>query len=221
MKRILFTLLLVLTCAQPALAMEPEDNQNRQIEEIREIQYQRWLQQNAPMAPVPVAQPEEPIAEPAIEQACLNNQLWNAVKKNNTQEVDRLLNAGAHVNAQDKYGFTVLHSAVWNDNQESTIRLLLKAGANVRTLDQNGASPLHLASSRNRMAMAPGGELSHIHQLLIDADAGKKNTCQTLEEAAAHDDISEVARLLTASPKDESQNEHCSRALIWAAQKGH
>ena len=54
-----------------------------------------------------------------------------------------LLERGANIEAKDIYGFTPLHLAAFNNNQE-TVKLLLKKGAEINATDhRRGDTPLH------------------------------------------------------------------------------
>jgi hypothetical protein len=60
---------------------------------------------------------------------------------------------GLALNAQDRYGWTPLHSAVHQGNQEC-VAWLLKLGAKVNMVNSVGKSPLHTAAAQNRSAIA-------------------------------------------------------------------
>ena len=58
--------------------------------------------------------------------------------------IQALIDAGADVDAQDKYGLSLLHHAV--DSQAWAVcELLLQAGATADSLDNNGQTPLDYA----------------------------------------------------------------------------
>ena len=62
--------------------------------------------------------------------------------------VEKLLNAGADVNAVNKEGETALHFAAWNGFTGIT-RLLIEHGADMGVLDRYGLSPLMMANQRD------------------------------------------------------------------------
>ena len=70
--------------------------------------------------------------------------LFDAVKSGDLAEVERLLNAGADIEARDRWGNTPLHYACINGHTE-VARMLLDHGADVGARDQWGDTPLHLA----------------------------------------------------------------------------
>lgn len=70
--------------------------------------------------------------------------LMTAVNKNNTKEVENLINSGADVNKKS-IGATPLYTAVWRNNPE-IVRLLLDKGADVNEKGTtSGWRPIHMA----------------------------------------------------------------------------
>lgn len=65
----------------------------------------------------------------------------------------KIAKKGLAVNAQDRYGWTPLHSAAHQGNK-SCVALLIKLGAKVNMVNSVGKSPLHTAASQNRGAIA-------------------------------------------------------------------
>ena len=75
-----------------------------------------------------------------------------AARKNlNPEVIEALLNAGAEVNAQDKYGgWTPLHFAAKENTNPEIIKTLLDVGeAKVDPQDKCGRTPLHWAAWQN------------------------------------------------------------------------
>ncbi len=64
-------------------------------------------------------------------------------------EVERLLKAGADVNAKAKDGITPLHTAAAKNSTPAVLEVLLKAGADVNAKGKDGWTPLHFAAARN------------------------------------------------------------------------
>ena len=60
-----------------------------------------------------------------------------------------LINHGAKVNSQNKYGYTPLHQAAGNDDT-SVSRILLENGADPNIKDKWGRAPIHMAIEMNR-----------------------------------------------------------------------
>ena len=73
--------------------------------------------------------------------------LVEAVKLADLEEVKRLIDEGADVNAENRNGY-LLHKAAWNGHV-GVIKLLLANGANVNLRDTRGKTPLHEAVLRD------------------------------------------------------------------------
>ncbi len=80
--------------------------------------------------------------------------LHRAAFYGNLEQVQSLLNAGANVNAVDKYGFTPLHRAAGN-GQGAVVNLLLERGADMTLATQEGETPLSVAERRDHKEIAP------------------------------------------------------------------
>ena len=73
--------------------------------------------------------------------------LHYAAEANHPEVIQTLSNLSGNrliVNAQDKYGWTPLHSACHHGNVDC-VKLLIKLGANVQLTERVGKTPLHLA----------------------------------------------------------------------------
>ena len=77
-----------------------------------------------------------------------SSDLGAAALRGDLAEVERLLKAGADVNAKDKDGVTPLHWAATNPTP-AVLEVLLKAGADVNAEDNDGRTPLHAAAANN------------------------------------------------------------------------
>lgn len=71
-------------------------------------------------------------------------QLHDAAAKGDLDTVQRLIEAGADVNAQDGKGRTALHHAA-NSNNADMIQLLAQQGADPTILDHTNSTPLDQA----------------------------------------------------------------------------
>lgn len=81
----------------------------------------------------------------------LNKQLIQAVKHKNLESVKRLIEAGADVNAKDKYDWTLLMKASVGECQDSITTSLLNAGARVNEKTRYGRTALQGAASEKCM----------------------------------------------------------------------
>jgi len=72
-----------------------------------------------------------------------NNLIHLYCNKNDIENLKKLIDSGADVNAKNKDGDTPLHTATWKGNIE-IVKLLIENGANLNIQDSNGKTPLHL-----------------------------------------------------------------------------
>jgi ankyrin repeat protein len=79
--------------------------------------------------------------------AAMDKELLDAAKEGKTQEVQRLIEAGADLSTKDGSGLTALHLASWNGHR-ATAAVLLEAGAPVHAKSNYGSTPLHAASDK-------------------------------------------------------------------------
>ena len=71
--------------------------------------------------------------------------LHQAVKEGCTEEITKLIEAGADPDELDDSGLTPLYWAAYHDHPE-TIYILVEAGADPKIRDENGRTPLHWVS---------------------------------------------------------------------------
>ena len=79
--------------------------------------------------------------------------LFEAVSNNNIEEVARLIEAGANVNATDDYGETALMWAAWY-NAADAAKMLIEAGADINARDKGGKTALMIAKEENAVDVA-------------------------------------------------------------------
>jgi hypothetical protein len=72
----------------------------------------------------------------------INGPDWNATRQ--VQTIQRLLDAGAEINAQDKNGATPLHRAV-RTRCATAVKYLLERGSDATLKNKPGSTPFHLA----------------------------------------------------------------------------
>ncbi|XP_062521088.1 2-5A-dependent ribonuclease-like [Corticium candelabrum] len=140
----------------------------------------------------------------------LNSQLVVAVRKNEGDEVDRLLSLGASANACDD-GWPVLMEAC-SRRYHSVCKLLVKRGANVNRTTSTGVTAL--------MRVAMDGDEEMVDFLLsLNADARQKDrdgeTAFDWAMGAGH--MSTAGRLVLATQRIEDVTvEHRLLVLLWA-----
>jgi ankyrin repeat protein len=137
--------------------------------------------------------------------ANLPEQLINAVKENDTAEVQRLINLGANVNARsDDTGLTLLMMAACQSNSQ-VVELLLNAGADIYTTDPyTGATALHKACQ--------GGN-ANVGHLLLEAGAFIDAVTPTMGHTPIMDALwyksaSMIEELLKYSPNIETKTHY-------------
>ncbi|MHC4155680.1 MAG: ankyrin repeat domain-containing protein [Planctomycetota bacterium] len=81
------------------------------------------------------------------------NGLHRAAKKGDVEEVKRLLDQGADLEARDKAGSTPLHLGSYTGRYE-VVKLLIAAGADLNAKDDWGSTPLHDAIYSRRRDVA-------------------------------------------------------------------
>ncbi len=72
----------------------------------------------------------------------INGPDWNATRQ--VQTIQRLLDAGADINAQDRNGASPLHRAV-RTRCAAAVKCLLERGSDARLKNRSGSTPFHLA----------------------------------------------------------------------------
>lgn len=97
--------------------------------------------------------------------------------------LDRLLDAGANLNAGNDVGYTPLHVAA-KRGREAVVVLLLEAGANPNAEDNDGKTPLHWAANCNA-ARDYEGKAAPSRLLPDDEERGFKGIVTLLLDAGA------------------------------------
>lgn len=166
--------------------------------------------------------------------------LYEAVKFGTAKEVQQSINDGADVNFIYEpyfYGYTPLHMAAYNGDEEK-IKLLLAKGANINALSILGRTPLSLAQERHNIEsvidllniygasdglmpmpdFAKVGEVFYTHddKFLLIAESGKIMTFDRLPTA----EILEVRATLEFTEDsikiDFSDNDYYAEAVYYA-----
>ena len=169
-----------------------------------------------------------------IEDDRLDQALVKAVESGNTALVERLLAAGADVNAKDKDGSTALMLAaqtdddiIWGDDADAirvsrerstdiVRRLLAVQGIKVNAQNEDGDTALLNAAYTGhtdivRLLLAAGADVNAQNE---DGDTALLH--------AAHYEYTDIARLLLAAGADvNAKYKDGDTALMWAAFNGH
>jgi len=146
----------------------------------------------------------------------LDSQLISAVRKGNADEVERLLNMGADVNATDtQSGWTVLMYAAYY-KQNEIAELLILRGAEVNEKSLLGETALTFACGNGNKKLA---------ELLISkgADVNAKTiTGMTALMYASSNGYKEIVELLLLNKADvNARNKYGETALMFACENGH
>ena len=143
--------------------------------------------------------------------------LIDAVKRNDAQAVERLVQRGVDVNAAQGDGATALHWAVYNDDL-STVNVLIGAAAHVNVSNDFGVTPLYIAGSNGsgpivRALLAAGAKAN------IPAGA---NAVTPLMVAARSGSVDAVRTLLShGADVNATEKAHGQTALMWAVANRH
>jgi uncharacterized protein len=126
----------------------------------------------------------------------MDRQLIEYAEQGNTEQVKRLLQSGANINATNEEGRTAVLAATYH-NQVETVEILIQAGADINIRDHN----------RNNVFLYAGAEgLRDILKLAIDAGADVTITNRyggtALIPAADRGHVEIVRELLTRTDVD-------------------
>ncbi|HEX8720123.1 MAG TPA: ankyrin repeat domain-containing protein [Pyrinomonadaceae bacterium] len=124
--------------------------------------------------------------------------IWQALRKNDSGSLQRLLDEGVDVNESDSEDSTLLHHAV-SEGQTEIVRLLLERGADVNVPNLYGHTPLMVAAERGRCEVAQllltGGADPNMEVQLDDGRTPSSPiTAMKLARDHAHTDIVELLK---------------------------
>ena len=141
--------------------------------------------------------------------------LHEATKEGMVEVIEVLIEAGADIEAKDKYGDTPLHKAAKFGEVEA-IQLFLQASANKDAREINCATPLHLAANYGKPESIG---------ILLDAGAVIEAVdiagCTPLHIAVVNKHVKVLMTLLKAGADREAKNHTGNTPLHVAAGNGH
>lgn len=129
---------------------------------------------------------------------CVTTPLTNAARKGDTKETERLIAAGADVNAKDRTGLTPLFVAAGMGKKE-VVELLISKGADVNAKGPHGLTPLHSA--------AYFGKKEVVESLISGgADVNAKDSKgKTPLDYAKERSLTSIVSLLIAEPRNPAE----------------
>ena len=145
----------------------------------------------------------------------LNKELIKSAKLGNTNDINRLLDSGANVDATDINGQTALIAAVINRHLEA-IETLIKNHADLNKQDNNGMTAL--------MAAAFNGHSEAIETLIENrADTSKQdnNGVTALMYAVEAGHTAAIETLIKKGAKPNEHDKDGNTALMYAALNNH
>ena len=128
--------------------------------------------------------------------------MWHSLT---AADMQAMIDAGADVNAKNKYGLTPLHWVVVAGNAEM-ISVLIKAGANVHAKNKYGLTPLHSAVKFRNAEVIPVLIKANAYIEAID-----NKGCTPLQTAYAKKEWNTIKPLKDAGA-DDSQKDACAGA---------
>ncbi len=145
-----------------------------------------------------------------------SSSLADAVLFAELPDIERLVRAGAKVNARDKEGFTALMLAITRDSLK-IVNYLIKKGSKVNLATKTGLTALMLAAQGGHAAIA-----KELIRAGADVNAVDNEGLGALAWAASRGDFPETIALLATLGADYNKPDiHGMTPLIRAAFMGH
>ncbi|XP_076299445.1 uncharacterized protein LOC143218247 [Lasioglossum baleicum] len=141
--------------------------------------------------------------------------LFEAIGRNNIDDVKELINHGVSIDATNNEGQTPLHYAAKSDKLEVVKYLIEEKGANINVKDNDGQTPLHYAADH--------GKLEVVKYLIEEKGANinvKDNDGQTpLHYAADHGKLEVVKYLIEEKGANINVKDNDGQTLLHSAAK--
>jgi len=165
--------------------------------------------------------------------------LHEAIVAGDIDEIKRLIDEGADVNAKDESGYTALYYAIWNEDK-ALIELLVSKGADVNLTAEEDYPPLYYAVMNNdfdsvELLLAKGakfdvktfdGSTIFYHAAwmgnreIVKFFVTKGADVSTFHLAACIGDLDRVKNFIEQGTAIDTKDEHDWTALHWAASMG-
>ncbi|MDZ4122442.1 MAG: ankyrin repeat domain-containing protein [Candidatus Cloacimonadaceae bacterium] len=137
------------------------------------------------------------------------------VGKNNSEVVQRFVDAGIDVNAANAQGDRALIIAA-EKGSIKIVNILLKAGANINIGDADGSTALMYAAHFRKSKM-----VKHLIRRKADVNKQNKNQMTALMYAVIGGDIESINEMLTKETNTELKNIHGKTAIDIANDLGY
>ena len=141
--------------------------------------------------------------------------LADAAEARDTDQIRKLLTAGASINAAQVDGMTALHWAVRHDDS-ITVEMLIKANADVNAKNRYGVTPLSLACTNGTT-----GIVESLLKARANPNAALHGGETALMTAARTGILGPVNALIAAGADVNAREASSQTALMWAAADGH
>jgi len=142
--------------------------------------------------------------------------LYHAIRRRNVAIVNRLIAAGANVNAVDFDNNSVLYAAASAGNLE-IVNILLNAGANPNAIGFSNLTPLIAAAHNSHQGVEPAQNLEIFNRLVaVGADINAADIAgdTVLIYAASSDNLPVLNRLIELGARIDDRNRYDSSAIM-------
>jgi ankyrin repeat protein len=136
--------------------------------------------------------------------------LMSAISNKNLEGVKLLIDFGANINQQSRYGWSTMHEAACIGSTE-ILQFLLDCGANVNIKDNEHKTPLHIACDNCNFKM-----VKLLKYNGCDVEQIDKCGWTALHISCGHDDVETVKFLIENGASLNTRDKDGNRPLNWA-----